>query len=129
MHFGLFTNKKPRRSKELIGSPFVTVNNVQSFGLEVILSQNDINMLMMLMILTVEQHEMVPFNDRLVSSQFKGEINVNGMQTRLHTRVNNLNHWLNELVNDMLDILPTPELNYESASGALNELDILVFIQ
>lgn len=116
------------RLNELVGSPEVTINDVQSFGLQAILSVNKTDIItlwrenLMMMYPTVEQHEMVPFNDRWVSNQFKEEINVNEMQRRLFTRVNNSNHWLSELVNDMIDIPSTPEFNYESLSGALDEL-------
>ena len=119
------------RLNELNGSPEVTVNHVESFGLEAILSvnKNDIIKLwrenLMMMIPTVEQHEMVPFNDRWVSNQFKDEINVNEMQRRLYTRVDNSNHWLSELVNDMVDIPSTREFNHESLSEALDDLESL----
>ena len=122
------------RLNELIGNPDVTVEDVESFALEAILSvkKNEIVKLwrekLMMMIPTVEQYEMVPFNDRWVQIQFKDQENVEEMQRRLRTKANSSNYWLAELVNEMIvspDTPPTPEFNNERVSEALNELEFL----
>ncbi|KAL9977099.1 hypothetical protein ACROYT_G014470 [Oculina patagonica] len=121
------------RLEELVGTPDVTVNDVEMFGLEAVLSvnKNEIVKLwrerLMLMIPSVLQHELVPFHERWVQDQFKDQANIEEMQRRLCAKANTSNHWLTELVNEMLvspDTPSTPEINYENLSGALNELEV-----
>ena len=65
------------RLNEIVGNPDVTVEDVEAFALEAILSvnKNEIVKLwrekLMVMYPTVEQQEKVPFHDRWVQNQFR----------------------------------------------------------
>jgi len=69
------------RLKEIVGNPDVTVEDVETFALEAILSVNKNEIVkpvlwrekLMVMYSTVEQNEMVAFYDRWVQNQFRDQ--------------------------------------------------------
>ena len=122
----------------------VTTEHVNTFAVQAITSvnKNEIvkrwrEQLMMLMPI-VEHHQMVPFHERFLNTQFKDEENIQKMKERLIMRAESSNHWLNELVQELADspdtevlddLQPTcddsltPEYNFEMISEALSELE------
>ena len=78
------------RLNEIVGSPDVTVEDVEAFALEAILSVNKNEIVKLWrekLMVTVEQHEMVPFHDRWVQNQFRD-------QDKLETKVKMSNYSL-----------------------------------
>ena len=68
----------------------------------------------------VEQHQMVPFHDRWMQSQFKEEKNIAKIQERAST------HWLSELVDELTvspEANPSQDVSSEKEPEALNELE------
>ena len=64
----------------------------------------------------VEQHQMVPFHDRWIQSQFKEEKSIAKMQERLCIRAKASTHWLTELVDDLTvspEAHPSQECSFE----------------
>ena len=73
----------------------------------------------------VEQHQMVPFHDRWIQSQFKEEKNIAKMQGRL-VCAKASTHFLSELVDELTvspEAHPSQECSSEKAPEALSELE------
>ena len=74
----------------------------------------------------VEQHQMVPFHERWIQSQFKEENNIAKMQESLCVRAKASTHWLSELVDELM-VSPEAHLSQDCLSEkkpeALNELE------
>ena len=74
----------------------------------------------------VEQHQMVPFHDRWIQSQFKEEKNIAKMKERLCVRAKASTHWLSELVDELMvspEAHPSQDCPSEKKPEALNELE------
>ena len=72
----------------------------------------------------VEQHQIVPFHECRVQTQFKEEKNINKMSNKLSERVQKSEHWLTDLVDELMaspDTPETPEINYENVTEAAAE--------
>ena len=65
----------------------------------------------MILMPIVEQHQMVPFHQRFLNTQFKDEENIQKMKERLIARTESSNHWLNELVQELADSPDTEVLD------------------
>jgi len=78
MHFGTFNYEQEtwNRFNEVVGNPDVTVEDVEAFALEAILSVNK-NKIVKLwrekLMVTVEQPERVPFYEHWVQNQFRDQ--------------------------------------------------------
>ena len=74
----------------------------------------------------VEQHQMVPFHDRWIQSQFKEEKNIAKMQERLCVRAKTSTHWLSELVDELMvspEAHPSQDCLSEKKPEASNKLE------
>ena len=120
------------RLNELIRNYDLSVTNEQidRYVFEAILSvdKNEIIKLWrekcMFLLPQVEQHQMVPFHDRWIQSQFKEENNIAKMQERLCIRAKASTHWLTELVDDLTvspEAHPSQECSFEQEPEALYE--------
>ena len=64
------------RFNEVVGNPDVTVEDVEAFALEAILSVNKNEIVKLWrekLMVTVEQHERIPFYDRWAQNQFRDQ--------------------------------------------------------
>ena len=74
----------------------------------------------------VEQHQIVPFHDRWIQSQFKEEKDIAKMQERVCARTKASTHWLSELVDELTvspEANPSQDCSSEKEPEALNELE------
>ena len=117
-----------------------TTENLDTFALQAINSVNKSVVIkrwreqLLNLLPVVQQHQMVPFHDRFLNTQFKEEENIEKMKERLIERVGRSSHWLNELVQELtgpsdtelLDDDPAmSEYNFDVVSEALSELESL----
>ena len=134
-----------QRLVDIVDNP-ITTEHVNTFAEQAITSVNKNEIVkrwrkqLMILMPIFEQHNMVPFHDRFLNSQFKEEVNIQKMKERLIARAESSNHWLNELVQELThfpdtEILDhsqltsddplTPEYNFDMVSEAFLELESL----
>ena len=84
---------------EIADNP-VTTEKVDTFALQAITSVNKRDIIkswreqLMTLLPVVQQHEMVPFHERFLSTLFKEEGNIEKMRERLIERADRSTHWL-----------------------------------
>ena len=120
------------RLNELINDSSVVNEPIQRYAFDAILSVDKIEIIKlwrekcMFLFPQVEQHQMVPFHDRWIQSQFKEEKNIEKMQERLSVRAKASTHWLSELVDELTvspEAQPSQDCSSEKEPKALNELE------
>ena len=127
------------RLVEIADNP-ITTEKVDIFALQAITSVNKGDIIkrwreqLMTLLPVVQQHEMVPFHERFLSTLFKEEGNIEKMRERLIERADRSTHWLNELVQELTDPSDTelldddpatPDYYFDVISDALSELESL----
>ena len=99
------------RLNELINDLSVANEPIHRYVFDAILSMDKIEIIKlwrekcMFLFPQVEQHQMVPFHDRWIQSQFKEERNVAKMKERLCVRAKASTHWFSQL-GDELTVFP-----------------------